>query len=82
MEVDGGDTAEVTEYELKSVVHHIGSTADSGHYTANAYRETPDDTKETKLVLFDDATVTVEKPSILQSEYKQRSAYMLLYVLE
>merc|ERR1712194_402077 len=67
------------EYYLKSIVHHIGDTANPGHYTTDAQRADPEDGKE-RWVSFDDA-VTVEKSleRVVQSTRNQRTAYMLLY---
>ena len=67
------------EYHLKSIVHHIGNTANSGHYTTDALRTDPEDGRE-QWVSFDDG-VTVEKnlERVVQSPKNQRSAYMLLY---
>mmetsp|Transcript_24468 Transcript_24468/g.34507 ORF Transcript_24468/g.34507 Transcript_24468/m.34507 type:complete len:341 (-) Transcript_24468:164-1186(-) len=81
-------------YKLQSMVHHIGSTADSGHYTADALRtkgrKKDDDDhhdanqqeEEQEWVSFDDGVTSVVKTPILENERKQRTAYMLLYTLQ
>lgn len=88
------------KYNLQSIVHHIGSTASSGHYTADAIREVNcktqdetgtdivqkdcDDANPEKIwVSFDDgitSETTIEK--ILSNQFKQSTAYMLLYASE
>ena len=76
------------------MVHHIGSTADSGHYTADALRtksrKKDDDDhhganqqeEEQEWVSFDGGVTSVVKTPILENERKQRTAYMLLYTLQ
>jgi Ubiquitin carboxyl-terminal hydrolase len=76
-------------YSLKSVVHHIGGSASSGHYTADAIRMDRDapvgsteSTSKLVWVSFDDtfaSRTTLQK--IVKNRLKQRSAYMLLYSL-
>merc|ERR1712008_296851 len=47
------------EYNLKSIVHHIGNTAKSGHYTTDGLRTDSEDGRD-RWVSFDDG-VTVER---------------------
>lgn len=98
---DAGDTATAEEalgeslekgYELKSIVHHIGSRASSGHYTADAVRldksSQDSDTSEKKStepiwVTFDDGnTSRTTLKKIVENPFKQGTAYMLLYILD
>mmetsp|Transcript_49215 Transcript_49215/g.119269 ORF Transcript_49215/g.119269 Transcript_49215/m.119269 type:complete len:196 (-) Transcript_49215:245-832(-) len=68
-------------YEIRAVVHHIGKTADSGHYTADAVRFR-DETNDEQWVSYDDAfaeELTVDQT--LDEQNKQRTAYMVLYSL-
>lgn len=58
------------KYNLKSVVHHIGTTAFSGHYTADALRD------DDEWITFDDAQAFESSPT-----RNQRTAYMVLYAL-
>lgn len=82
------------EYSLQSIVHHIGATASSGHYTADASREVQADETNTEgdnihakperiWVSYDDGITnetTVE--NIVSNRFKQSTAYMLLYASE
>lgn len=83
------------DYLLKSIVHHIGSRASSGHYTADAVRhgegaesQDKDATSETakstedEWVSFDDGNVVrTTLKTITEGRFKQETAYMLLYTL-
>jgi hypothetical protein len=101
--VDSNDKQEQTsslsgEYSLKSVVHHIGSRASSGHYTADAIRlcekepapgETIDvDTgtakeMEERWVMFDDGNSALTTlERVTENMNRQRNAYMLLYTMD
>lgn len=67
-----------SRYELCGIVHHLGSTASSGHYTADARREDADGSKI--WVSYDDAmTYVAKKERLLRSERNQRTAYMVMY---
>ena len=68
-------------YEIRAVVHHIGKTADSGHYTADAVRFR-DETNDEQWVSYDDAvTEELTVDQTLDELNKQRTAYMVLYSL-
>ena len=77
-----------SRYRAVGVVHHIGSTPHSGHYTADAVRSKDlglfDDgisEEEYKWVTFDDtATAYTDKASVLDKESSQRNTYMAMYV--
>lgn len=77
-----GDAIEIdANYGICSIIHHLGSTASSGHYTADAVRAT-DDTG-TKWVHFDDGVATAtNKERLLKSDRNQRTAYLLLYIMD
>lgn len=85
-ESDSGDS--MATYDVKSVSHHIGGTAWSGHYTCDAIRERdPKATSPTKepdetWVSFDDGlTSATTADQVLNSEKSKKTAYMLLYTL-
>lgn len=76
-------------YDVKSVAHHIGGTAWSGHYTCDAVRESeskissPSQKKTEQWVSFDDGvTSATTADQILKSEKSQKTAYMLLYMVQ
>jgi ubiquitin C-terminal hydrolase len=74
------DAAGKNYYSLKSIVHHIGSTADSGHYTADALRKSQDDSQSGTWVSFDDGlTNETTSTKVRNSVQNQKTAYMLLY---
>jgi ubiquitin C-terminal hydrolase len=70
------------EYSLKSIVYHIGNTANSGHYTTDALRKDLDTGKD-QWVSYDDG-VTVEKSieGVVQQTKNQKTAYMLMYSVD
>lgn len=74
-------------YDVKSIAHHIGSTAWSGHYTCDAIRESASSVSPSKepsetWVTFDDGmTSATTADKVLKSEKSQKTAYMLLYTL-
>ena len=78
-ELSKGGSTSLDSYRLKSIVHHIGNTANSGHYTTDALRTDPEDGQE-KWVSFDDG-VAVERSfeRDVQTTKNQKTAYMLLY---
>lgn len=67
------------DYQIKSVVNHIGSSASCGHYTADAYRNY---NGENKWNRFNDSSVS----SITQSEAicdsTCKTAYVVMYEIE
>jgi ubiquitin C-terminal hydrolase len=67
------------KYRLKSIVHHIGNTANSGHYTTDALRADAEDGSD-RWVSFDDGVVVERNlEKLVQSTKNQKTAYMLLY---
>jgi uncharacterized UBP type Zn finger protein len=70
-----------SEYSLRSIVHHIGNTADSGHYTADALRETIQNGQTVdQWVSYDDSTsIESNLDKIRNTPSNQKTAYMLLY---
>ena len=70
------------EYRLKSIVYHIGNTANSGHYTTDAVRSNHDDGKD-QWVSYDDG-VTVERSleRVVETAKNQKTAYMLMYSID
>ncbi|VEU45350.1 unnamed protein product [Pseudo-nitzschia multistriata] len=76
---DGPATTQRHRYSLRSVVHHIGSTSVSGHYTADALRKDPL-SGEDRWVSYDDgATAETKQGVVVGSSSNQKTAYMLLY---
>jgi ubiquitin C-terminal hydrolase len=69
-------------YEIRAVVHHIGKSAHSGHYTADAVRFN-EETNEEQWVSYDDSfTEEITVTDTLDDPAKQRTAYMVLYSLQ
>lgn len=69
-------------YKIQSIVHHIGSSADSGHYTADALRDDPKDKSTKTWVSFDDTLVErVSEADVLEDKPRRKTAYMMLYTL-
>jgi len=68
-------------YSLRSIVHHIGNKADSGHYTADVLREKMVDGETTnQWVSYDDSMATeTTLPDIRRKQSNKETAYMLLY---
>jgi ubiquitin C-terminal hydrolase len=70
------------EYSIRSIVHHIGNTANSGHYTSDAIRSFPDDQeKPNQWMSFDDGIAMHAGNDVLSNVSKQKTAYMLLYTM-
>jgi ubiquitin C-terminal hydrolase len=79
-EVKGGD--ENQEYSLKGVVRHIGKLAMSGHYTADANRNTLSEQKQ-QWVNFDDGISSLTSiDKIVVDESSQMNNYMMIYERE
>uniref|UniRef100_A0A7S4J8P6 Ubiquitin carboxyl-terminal hydrolase n=1 Tax=Odontella aurita TaxID=265563 RepID=A0A7S4J8P6_9STRA len=76
-------------YGLRGVVHHIGGTASSGHYTADSVRTdgagllvAGGEGERRRWVDFDDRVTTpTTREKVLGNERNQRNAYMMLYEL-
>lgn len=79
---DGKDDR-MANYDVESVVHHIGGTAWSGHYTCDALRTSASESaSRAKWISFDDGmTMATTADTVLMSEKSQKTAYMLLYTL-
>lgn len=80
---------EPSAYNLVSVVHHIGRSASSGHYTADAFRQLnsseqnkEDSVKDTWVSYDDGRTSVTSLNDVTGSDTKQETAYMLLYALD
>jgi len=58
------------DYSLKSVVHHVGSRASSGHYVAHALRQDEDEVSASPLV-----KDGVELPAKVPSEKRLKDAW-------
>lgn len=87
----GDSTSKSHTFDAVGIVHHIGSTPHSGHYTADAVRNRDlglfDDSRlregEKKWVTFDDtATTFTDKTTVLEGETSQRNTYMAMFVAE
>jgi Ubiquitin carboxyl-terminal hydrolase len=79
------------QYSLQSIVHHIGSRASSGHYTADALRQVEVEESQEKAspetngrvwVTFDDGNTVRTTLKAITGRFKQETAYMLLYTLD
>lgn len=77
------------KYHLRGVVHHVGNTAFSGHYTTCAKRALGKDGGKTGLgngeewVFFDDRVGTKKSMDYVSGfERNQRNCYMALYELK
>jgi uncharacterized UBP type Zn finger protein len=78
-----------SEYSLMSVIHHLGDSPDSGHYTADALRpienvkdNAVDMHTKVKLDWFnfdDEMTAHQETSKITADPVRQQTAYVLLY---
>ena len=73
-----------SNYSLRSIVHHIGMTANSGHYTADTLRETRENgTTAKQWVSYDDSTTTEKTLDEIQTTVSnKKTAYVLLYSTE
>ena len=82
---DGGRAAVPTgRYGLRGLVHHVGSTASSGHYTACARRPRAGSGAgpvEEDWIFFDDRSGFRRDLSYVDNERNQRNMYMALYEL-
>ena len=73
------------KYNLRGVVHHVGNTAFSGHYTACGLRSDTTDTQdnEEQWVYFDDRKgIKEDFDYVAKREKNQRNCYMALYELK
>jgi len=85
-------TQPASQYSIKSIVHHMGARASSGHYITDAVRlcekeeseenPSPSGGKEPCWVTFDDSSsCKTSWDKIESSTYKKTTAYLLLYTL-
>lgn len=71
------------DYSLKSLVHHIGNHASSGHYTADAIRSKKNEPNTFEWVSFDDSGCEIKsREDIFTSSWNQQTVYMLLYTMD
>lgn len=76
--------ATVQKFNLRGVVHHVGNTAFSGHYTSCSIRRTTPDAQdnEEQWVYFDDRKgIKKDLDYVAKLEENQRNCYMALYEL-
>lgn len=77
------------QYHLRSIVNHIGSSANCGHYTADALRLYPSSQSKDgesstirKWTRFNDDFVSLVDHHQAMESNAQKSAYMILYAFE
>jgi len=76
-----GKIVEESMYRLRGVVHHVGSTAYSGHYTTCAKSSIRGENEE-QWVFFDDRVGAKKSMNYVTGyERNQRNCYMALYEL-
>ena len=75
-------------YKIRSVVNHIGQSAQCGHYTADAHKiysndaETHEAGYVRKWTRFNDSFVSQIDESVSMGRTSQETAYMIMYELE
>ena len=67
-------------YSIRSVVNHIGSSAGSGHYTADAHRRYGTDNKRQWTRFNDDFVSLVDCKEVTKDSFA--TAYLVMYELE
>eukprot|EP00540_Astrosyne_radiata_P003926 CAMPEP_0116845014 /NCGR_PEP_ID=MMETSP0418-20121206/13024_1 /TAXON_ID=1158023 /ORGANISM="Astrosyne radiata, Strain 13vi08-1A" /LENGTH=494 /DNA_ID=CAMNT_0004476063 /DNA_START=174 /DNA_END=1658 /DNA_ORIENTATION=- len=67
------------EFQIRSIVNHIGSSASCGHYTADSHRLYR--TGEREWTRFNDSNVSRIAPNEAMSESSKKTAYLILYEL-
>ena len=79
-EPGGGRENAVTEYHLQAVVHHLGGSLASGHYTADVFVPEPAAPDSGSWLRYNDDQVS--RISQVQALGMQREAYLLVYTLK
>ena len=75
-------------YKIRSVVNHIGQSAQCGHYTADAHKIYSNDAEshetgyDRKWTRFNDSFVSQIDKSVSMGLKSQETAYMIMYELE
>jgi len=75
-------------YKIRSVVNHIGQSAQCGHYTADAHRIYSNDSEahearyDRKWTRFNDSFVLQIDDAVSMGRTSQETAYMIMYELE
>jgi len=75
------ETSCVNKYRLRSNVHHIGSSANCGHYTNDSMKQQTK-ASEREWFRFNDSHVSTLTPEIALGDSAQKNVYMLMYLFD